>query len=196
MRRSLFLILESWLHTGQFVSELLIQTQQVVQNFFSSSSSSTSITAETAPYLFCPFLLLRGENYECKKDAGWNSGYFHLEISSIWQKFLSSRFLPYARNFCNTISRKKFRLFCILTIFPLEAYLGPKCEFSLKMAEISTIFSEILHFGPKYASRGKTVNIQKMRFFILDMGMQKFLVNGRNFCLFYGNFAFWPQIRF
>ena len=43
------------------------------------------------------------------------------------------------------------------------------------MAEISAVFREISHFCPKYASTGKMVNVQKMRNFFLDMGMQKFL---------------------
>ena len=43
------------------------------------------------------------------------------------------------------ISAKEFHIFCILTIFLVEAYLGPKCEISLKMAEISVRCQKFLH---------------------------------------------------
>ena len=52
------------------------------------------------------------------------------------------------------------------------------------MAEISAIFSEISHFGPKYGSRGKMMNVKKMQNEILDILIQKFLAYGRNFCHF------------
>ena len=69
-----------------------------------------------------------------------------------------------------------------MTIFPLEAYLGPKCEISLKMAEISAICQKFLHphiqkkipqllYIDHFPSRS-----------VFGAKMKNFIKVGRNFC--------------
>ena len=73
-------------------------------------------------------------------------------------------------------------MFYTLTIFPLEAYLGPKCEISLKLVEISARCQKFLY--PHI--RNKIPHLLYIDHFpsrsVFGVKMRNFTKNGRNFC--------------
>ena len=78
--------------------------------------------------------------------------------------------------------QKKIHILCVLTIFPLEVYLGPKREISLEMVEICAICQKFLHSRIQ-----KTIpHILCIEHFpsrsVFGVKMRNFPKNGRNFC--------------